>query len=343
MKIVKDFFLPMMYWIRVLSFVVVTSLGALPALADPETWKAEGWNLTDFGKTAIPWTEIKSGGPPKDGIPSIDQPLFQPVAETKDLAAKDPVISVEIADDARAYPLRVMIWHEIVNDTIGGVPVTVTYCPLCNAAITFDRRVNNRVLDFGTTGKLRNSDLVMYDRQTESWWQQFTGEAIVGEMTGTALRLLPARLESFADFKSRHPGGKVLIPNNPTARDYGSNPYIGYDSSSKPFLYQGDLPEGIEPMERVVVARLEQQTPVIVSLSLLRKIRTLRDGAFEFSWKPGQSSAVDEPTIAEGRDVGTVEVYRISPSTDRELVPYDVTFAFVAHAFHPDIKIRQHE
>ena len=331
----------MMHWIRVLFFIAATSLGVLPALADPEAWKAEGWNLTDFGKTAIPWAEIKSGGPPKDGIPSIDQPLFQPVAETEDLAANDPVISVEIAGDARAYPLRVMIWHEIVNDTVGGLPVTVTYCPLCNTALTFDRRVKTRVLDFGTTGKLRNSDLVMYDRQTESWWQQFTGEAIVGEMTGTALRMLPTRLESFSDFKSRHPGGKVLIPNDPAARNYGSNPYIGYDSSSKPFLYQGDLPEGIEPMERVVVARLEEQAPVIVSLSLLRQSRTLREGALEFSWKPGQSSAVDEPKIAEGRDVGTVEVYRISPSNERELVPYDVTFAFVAHAFHPDIKIRQ--
>ena len=332
-----------MFWRRTFCFVLALSLGNLPALADPESWKSEGWNKTDFGKTTISWTEIMSGGPPKDGIPSIDQPIFQPVAETRDLAANDPVIGVEIAGDARAYPLRVLIWHEIVNDTVGGVPVTVTYCPLCNAAITFDRRVNGRVLDFGTTGKLRNSDLVMYDRQTESWWQQFTGEAIVGEMTGTVLQLVPARLESFADFKSRHPGGKVLIPNNPAARNYGSNPYAGYDSSSVPFLYQGDLPKGIEPMERVVVARLEHQMPVIVSLSLIREKTTLRDGALEFYWKPGQSSAVDEPKIAEGRDVGTVEVYRISPSSGRVLIPYDVTFAFVAHAFHPDVQIRQHE
>ena len=121
-------------------------------------------------------------------------------------------------------PLRILIWHEIVNDEVGGTPVTVTYCPLCNSAIVFDRRVPAHVLDFGTTGKLRNSDLVMYDRQTESWWQQFTGEAIVGSLTGTELKLIPSRLEFFGEFRTRHPGGKVLIPNNPELRTTGATP-----------------------------------------------------------------------------------------------------------------------
>ena len=124
---------------------------------------------------------------------------------------------------------------------MGGTPVTITYCPLCNSAIVFDRRVPPHVLDFGTTGKLRNSDLVMYDRQTESWWQQFTGEAIVGTLAGAELKLVPARLESFAQFKTRHPAGKVLIPNDPGLRDYGRNPYVGYDMAAAPFLYRGGL------------------------------------------------------------------------------------------------------
>ena len=321
--------------IAAITFMAMVSV----SWADPDQWRSEGWTKTDFGKSKIGWEEVLSGGPPRDGIPSIDAPEFQPVSAITDLAGNDPVISLEIAGDARAYPLRILIWHEIVNDAVGNVPVTVTYCPLCNAAITFDRRVNDRILDFGTTGKLRNSDLVMYDRQTESWWQQFSGEAIVGEMTGAVLKMLPARLEAYADFKARHPAGRVLVPNDPNARDYGRNPYAGYDTSASPFLYRGDLPKGIEPMERVVIARGENRPPVIVSLVHLREKKALRIGGFEFTWKPGQSSAVDSGDIAKGRDVGTVEVYSLISSAGRTLVPYDVTFAFVAHAFLPDVKI----
>jgi hypothetical protein len=226
--------------------LLAVAFGSL-ANADPALWKREGWSKTDFTKSRIGWHEILSGGPPKDGIPSIDKPLF---TESKDLAANEPVIGLEINRDARAYPLRILIWHEIVNDVVGGMPVAVTYCPLCNSAVVFDRRVPPHVLEFGTTGKLRNSDLVMYDRQTESWWQQFTGEAIVGTFAGTELKLVPARLESVAQFKERHPGGKVLVPNDPTKRDYWRNPYVGYDMSAAPFLYRGDFPKGIEPMAR---------------------------------------------------------------------------------------------
>jgi hypothetical protein len=194
------------------------------AKADPAVWMQAGWNKTDFSKSRIAWREILSGGPPKDGIPSIDKPTFKAAAEDRELTTKDPVIGLEINGDARAYPLRILIWHEIVNDVVGGMPVTVTYCPLCNSAIVFDRRVPPHVLDFGTTGKLRNSDLVMYDRQTESWWQQFTGEAIVGTLAGTELKLVPARLESFGQFKTRYPGGKVLVPTIPGCAIMGVTP-----------------------------------------------------------------------------------------------------------------------
>jgi hypothetical protein len=130
--------------------------------------------------------------------------------------------------------------------------VAVTFCPLCNAAVVFDRRVDGRTLDFGTTGKLRHSDLVMYDRQTESWWQQFTGQAIIGDMLGRELRFLPARLESFAKFKARAPDGDVLVPNDPNPRNYGRNPYGGYDSAPEPFLYRGEYPGVVAPLARVV-------------------------------------------------------------------------------------------
>ena len=147
---------------------------------------------------------------------------------------------------ARAYPLRILLLHEIVNDVVGGRPVTITYCPLCNTAIVFDRELGGTIYDFGTTGKLRNSDLVMYDRQTETWWQQFTGEAIAGGLAGQKLRILPSRLQSITLFRSRFPNGEVLLPAYSNANAY-QNPYQGYDRSRTPFLYSGRLPATSAP------------------------------------------------------------------------------------------------
>jgi len=321
--------------------LAVTALALPPraAHADPVTWKREGWGKTDFSKTSVKWSEIRSGGPPKDGIPSIDKPKFIAVAADKELTPRDPVIGLEIAGDARAYPLRVLIWHEIVNDRVGGVPVTVTFCPLCNSAIAFGRRVKGKLLDFGTTGKLRNSDLVMYDRQSESWWQQFTGQAIVGAMLGTQLKMLPVRLESFAQFKARYPKGKLLVPNNPQMRRYGENPYRYYDSAQFPFLYNGDMPKGIEPMARVVVVKSAgtgaSGPAVAVALSALRKTGSYKLGDVDLKWDKGQASALDNGTIAKGREVGSVTATRKTADGKSLDVPYDVTFAFVFHAFHP--------
>lgn len=300
-------------------------------------WQAEGWK-TDFAKSSVKFAEILSGGPPKDGIPPIDDPKFEPVSNISHLDDREPVIGLLLNGDARAYPLQVMTWHEIVNDEVGGIPVTVTYCPLCNAAIVFDARVDGEALSFGTTGKLRNSDLIMYDRKTESWWQQFVGESIVGQYLGKKLKLVPARLESWREFRSRHPKGKVLVPNNPTMRPYGRNPYVNYDIASQPFLYNGPMPEGISPMARVVVVRPQQGEPIVVALELLRRSATLEIGDYQMTWKTGQASALHTGTISEGRDVGTVSVTRSSDGAD---MAYDVTFAFVAHAFHPAAPIKQ--
>ncbi len=206
------------------------------------------------------------------------------------------------------------------------MPVAVTYCPLCNAAIVFDRRVEGRVLEFGTTGKLRKSDLIMYDRQTESWWQQFAGLSIVGELTGTVLKMLPARLESWERFKNREAGGKVLVPGNPKMRAYGRNPYVSYDSARRPFLYDGALPKGIDPMVRVVVVDGEAW-----ALPLLRRKGRIEKDGLVLSWSEGQNSALDTSRIAEGRDVGNVVVL----DGGKDAV-HHVTFAFVFHAFHPE-------
>jgi len=304
------------------------------SLAQPESWKRQGWS-TDFSKHSIDYAEILSGGPPKDGIPSIDDPVFIPVSQSTNLDDKEPVIGLEINGDARAYPLRVLMWHEIVNDTVGQRPVTVTYCPLCNAALVFDRVIDGSADTFGTTGKLRNSDLVMYDRRTESWWQQFTGEAIAGEKTGTRLTLVPSRLESWERFKLRHPNGQVLVPNNSGMRNYGTNPYRGYDTMSRPFLFSGELPQDIQPMARVVVVR-DDVDPIIVSLLKVREEGPLVRGGVTITWEEGQTSALDTGNIAKGREVGNIIVQRAGKD-----VPYDVTFAFVANAFMPDVEIEK--
>ncbi len=319
-------------WVRAVLACLLVAAGFLffqRAEAGPDSWRYE-WPNTDFDRTSIDFAGIMSGGPPKDGIPSIDDPVFLAVAAETELADSEPVIGLAVNGEAKAYPLRILTWHEIANDTIGGLPVAITYCPLCNSAIAFDRRVEGQVLEFGVTGKLRNSDMVMYDRQTESWWQQFLGEAIVGELTGTQLRFLPARLESWALFKARHPEGQVLQPGLPGLRPYGANPYVGYDSSGSPFLYQGEYPEGIEPLARVVAVGEEAW-----ALELLQREGSVTSGELILTWQPGQNSALDVREISEGRDVGNVVVQKQNGET-LEDVPYDVTFAFVFHAFRPD-------
>jgi hypothetical protein len=232
----------------------------------PDTGKApsrltRGW-ATDFTKHSVDWDEIISGGPPRDGIPPIDEPEFLDVADApRYMTDSAPVLNLEINGEAKAYPLSIMIWHEIVNDVVGGVPVSITYCPLCNTAIVFDRRVNGQVLDFGTSGKLRNSDLIMWDRQTESWWQQITGEAIIGELTGTVLEFIPAALVSWEAFAKANPEGLLLSRRTGFNRDYDGGPYGGYDTiGSDPFLFFVDIDDRLPAMERVVGMTVDDQT-----------------------------------------------------------------------------------
>lgn len=298
------------------------------AQANPSYWQSE-WPQTNFEITSVEsWSEILSGGPPKDGIPALSDPDFREAAAETRIGGTEPVITVEIGDAApRAYPIRYLTWHEIVNDTVAGVPVAVTFCPLCNSAMVFDRRTAAGTLSFGVSGKLRNSDLVMYDRQTESWWQQAVGQAIVGDLTGTELTQLPSWMESWDQFRARHPDGLVMEePNH--ARSYGRNPYRGYDSAAQPFLYRGENPpHGIPPLVRVV--RVGSRA---WPMTRIREEGGVHEAGVAISWVSGQASALDTGRIAEGRDVGTV---RVRDAEGRD-VPHDVLFAFAFHAFWPD-------
>lgn len=309
-------------------------VGAIaPVAADPARW-SPAWPDTDFSITEVDdWREILSGGPGKDGIPAIDEPRFIAVRDEQRLDDLEPVLTVSIDGDARAYPIRYLMWHEIVNDTVAGVPVAVTYCPLCNSAMVFDRRVTSPatgredVLDFGVSGLLRHSDMVMYDRQTESWWQQAVGKGIVGAMTGTQLTQLPAWMESWARFKQANPTGEVMDAP-PWSRQYGQNPYAGYDRAEKPFLYNGENPpHGIAPLMRVVRVGARAWT-----LERIAMEGEISQAGVHLSWAAGQSSALDHAVISQGRDVGNIRV-RDAQGAD---VPHDVMFAFAFHAFYPD-------
>lgn len=233
------------------------AVAALPLLAaGPATAQANRFDSarpkTDFSRLAIDLDEVVSGGPPRDGIPAVLDPSFIRASEETRLDDREPVLTY-IPDDgaARAYPIRYLMWHEIVNDVVDGQPITVTFCPLCNTGMVFDGQLGGRPLTFGVSGLLRHSDMIMYDHQTESWWQQALGEGIAGEMTGRTLTQLPAWMESWAAFSDVHPNGLVLDEPD-WRRAYGTNPYRNYDTT-RPFLYSGeDPPHGIPPLERVV-------------------------------------------------------------------------------------------
>ncbi len=283
-----------------------------------------GWN-TDWTRRTINYDEVLSGGPPRDGIPSIDAPVFISQDEVSWLAEAEPVIALEINGDARAYPIQIVTWHEIVNDEVGGQPVIVTFCPLCNSAIVFSREVDGEVYEFGVSGLLRNSDLIMYDRTTESLWQQFTGEGIVGFHAGDQLEIVPSGLLSYAEFQQAYPEGRVLSRETGINRQYGVNPYVEYDSSTRPFLFTGAVDPRLAAMERVVGLNFGDQqlaypytsladTPVVQD--------DLNGQPYVIFYAFGTNSALDAALIAEARDVGATGVF--NPVVAGEMLTFAV-------------------
>lgn len=279
----------------------------------PLSWRSEF--STDFNVHSVPYSEILSGGPRKDGIPAIDDPKFVSVEQAGEwLEPQEPVIFVQAGDQARAYPIQILMWHEIVNDTVGDLPLVVTFCPLCNTGIAFERTVDGQVFDFGTTGRLRFSNLVMYDRQTETWWQQASGEAIAGELTGTQLVFRPAPIIAWDEFKASFPTGEVLSRETGFSRGYGQNPYTGYDNvNSYPFLFDGPRPpDELPPMARVFTVDLGAEA-VAYPYDVLQEVHVVNDSVagekIVLFWAPGTASALDAGTVAAGQDVGATNAF----------------------------------
>ena len=292
---------------------LVTSTLVLSSSVLAQSNSAE-WPVTDFENSSVDFSEILSGGPPKDGIPSIDEPNFIGVEEASEWLKNDePVIVVTGRDTSKAYPLQILIWHEIVNDKIDDTPISVTFCPLCNASIVFDRTIDGVVHDFGTTGRLRRSDMIMYDRQTESWWQQFTGQGIIGKMNGVTLAQIPSHIVSFANFKDKNAEGLVLSRETGIRRDYGRNPYPGYDNiDSSPFLFRGKTDDRLPPMERVLTLKSDAST-LLFGLSMLKDQPVLNT---KFEDKPvavfafaSMNSALDKSEIHESKLIPSAAIY----------------------------------
>ncbi len=287
-------------------------------------WRNIGWK-TDFETSLVHFDEIFSGGVPRDGIPPIDNPKFTDFAEAVQfVAGREPVVALRVNGETRAYPLQILTYHEIVNDVIGGRPVAVTFCPLCNSSVVFDRQVFGSVLRFGVSGNLRNSDLIMWDDVTETWWQQLTGEGLVGHLAGITLDFVPSQLISFDEFKAAFRDGRVLSQDTGFSRPYGRNPYGGYDTvddrpfqsdgrlEERPFLFQGRLDTRFRATERVVALEINGEA-VAYPFSVLSQQRVVNDSVggekIVVLWTPNTVSALDKSDIATSTAVGSGVAY----------------------------------
>ena len=278
---------------------------------------------TDLSKRSIELSELRGGGPPKDGIPSIDDPKFVSVDEAAEwLDDREPAMWLEHAGETRVYPLQILLYHELVNDRIGELPILVSYCPLCQSAIVFDRRVDGTLYEFGVSGMLRNSDMVMYDRTTESLWQQLTGEAIVGELTGKQLQVVPSRLTHFGAVKESRPDARVLSRQTGVVRPYGTSPYVGYELGGGPMFPASFRHAGqIRPLDRLVVIREGEAAKAHPLKTLARKgvdNGKIARERYVLFFDPAATSVLDARQIAKSRQVGSVGAF--SPTLDgREL------------------------
>jgi len=321
----------------------------------------DGMMITNGQKHIIPLDKIKSGGPPKDGIPSIDNPEFVVASEEYHVSDSDIVIGLEINGDARAYPLSILVWHEIVNDDVGDVPVAVTYCPLCFTNQVFERVINDQEVEFGTSGKLYNSNLVMYDRLTNSYWSQALGKAIVGELSGYQLNIIPFDVITWGDWKNLHPDTLVLTTNTGHVRAYGVDPYGGYYTDTRVIFPVDNIDDRIHPkeiilgfndgkiykaykqqdLESVVIINDQINNNPIFLVSLYSENarafeRTVDGKILEFFIEDG--IIIDKETKSEWSYDG-IAISGLLEGAELNRVPFNPGFWFEWTAFHPDTEV----
>jgi len=269
---------------------------------------------TNWLKKSIDLTELTTTGSARDGIMPLDDPVSEPVATANTwIMDKEPILALVMGDIAKAYPLKMMIRHEVVNEMINDTPVAVTFCPLTLSAAVFNREVNGQTFDFGTSGLVRKSNFLIWDRQTETLWQQLTGRAIVGDLNNTQLTRIPALVTSWKDFKESYPDGIVLSNNTSPSTDYNQTPYVAYeDKNSLPFLFHESLDNRLPAMERVVGIQSDGES-MAFPFSILSKVGAIN---YTFAGKditalfsPSTISVLDSKIIGESKDVGTATAF----------------------------------
>ena len=291
----------------------------IPIIRDSQTPQYFGldWS-TEWTIRLVDLDELSQGAA-RDAIPAISGPLYVTLEDASGYYPDNtPLVQVDVNGDVRGFPLEILTWHEIVNDVIGGVPVAVTFCPLCNTAIAFESQIGEEVYKFGVSGLLRNSDLVMYDRNTESLWQQSSGRAIVGVMVGARLRYVPASVVTVGQLRAAYPDALVMSRETGWERPYGQNPYRGYDNPVEGgpygFFFDRDSIDGrLPPAERVVSIEGRSGAAIAYAWSALEQQRVIHD-TFDgielvVFWTPGALSILDAGIVQNSREVGTTAVF----------------------------------
>jgi hypothetical protein len=285
-----------------------------PRPVEPSAMPPRHLDAETFPVSLVPRDGILWGGVAPDAIPAIDDPAFEQASSVDWLDDREAVLVLQLDGEPRAYPIQVLMWHEIVNDQVEGRPVAVTYCPLCNSGVAFDRTVDGRTLDFGTSGSLYLSALVMYDRQTESLWTHFDGKAVVGTLAGAELEVLPLSTVAWGDFRRAHPDAQVLSKATGYERPYGRNPYRNYDQSDGPL--RGFFPGEVDPRQAGkarVVGFGDGDEAVAVLTDHLAEVGVVDlelEGRPVVVWHvPGTASALHRDRVADGDDVGATGVF----------------------------------
>ena len=332
--------------------MMVSTSSPVEIMSDSEIMETNGV------KHIVPLDKIRGGGPPKDGIPSIDDPVFVDAKNAEFVSDADVVIGLEINGDARAYPLFIMVWHEIVNDEVGGTPVSVTYCPLCYTNQVFERVLDGQPVEFGTSGKLYNSNLVMYDRLTDSYWSQALGMAITGELTGQTLDIIPFDVITWADWKELHPDSKVLTTETGHIRAYGADPYGNYYTDNRIMFPVEHMDERMHPKEIILgfhindISKAYKQfdlhnmvvindnignTPILLTSLFSGNSRAfdrnLNGETLEFEFSEGK--VLDVQTGSEW-DYDGIAISGPNNGESLERLPFSPGFWFEWVAFHPD-------
>ncbi|HIO91301.1 MAG TPA: DUF3179 domain-containing protein [Leucothrix mucor] len=295
-------------------FSLITSLEAAP--------EKNGFNLAG---SLIPINKIFGGGPPKDGIPSIDKPKFLKANQARFLKSSDRVIGIEVNGNYRAYPIKILNWHEIVNDRVGNHPIVVTYCPLCGTGMVYDAKIGGHALQFGVSGLLYNSDVLLYDRQTQSLWSQILSKAISGKQKGTKLKIIHSSHTSWIQWKKRHPNTLVLSTDTGYQRNYDRSPYGDYDNNQAIYFPLAAKSKRYHPKERVIGITINGNHKAYPFAELSRSRSNTLSDTFT-----GRTLRIDFDS--DNRDGHITDQHG-------NLIPSVNSFWFAWYAFHPDTKV----